>query len=251
MQLYNIYFSPTGGTKKVADALCKEISSECSVIDILPPKDYTKQFSKDDVCVFTLPSFGGRAPAIAVQRLKQMKADGTRAVIVAVYGNRDYEDTLIEMKDTLTQQGFAVIGAVSAVAQHSMMADYGANRPDSEDLKELAQFGAKLKAKLESGDMSEAVVKGNHPYKEFGGLPLKPKANSKCTKCGQCVANCPTQAIPAENPNETDTSKCITCMQCAAVCPNGARNLPAPALTMIKMALKKACSERKNNEIIL
>ena len=69
-----------------------------------------------------VPSYGGRVPEIAVSRLKQMKGNGARAVLLVVYGNREYEDTLLELSDVMEAAGFSPVAAVAAVAEHSYYA---------------------------------------------------------------------------------------------------------------------------------
>ena len=46
-----------------------------------------------------MPVYAGRVPALTVERLKGIKTSGVKCVIVAVYGNRAYEDALVEMQD--------------------------------------------------------------------------------------------------------------------------------------------------------
>ena len=68
--LYNIYFSPTGGTKKVADILAGNLGKEVCEVDICC--DIGKMtLQSDDVCLVSVPSFAGRVPQIAVERLKK------------------------------------------------------------------------------------------------------------------------------------------------------------------------------------
>lgn len=45
-----------------------------------------------DVCMISVPSYGGRFPAVAVSRLQQMRGNGASAVLIVVYGNRDYDE---------------------------------------------------------------------------------------------------------------------------------------------------------------
>ena len=94
--------------------------------------------SKEDLAVIAVPSYAGRVPAVAVQRLAAVKGNGARAVLVCVYGNRAYEDTLVELADTAKEAGFRVMAAVSAIAEHSIARQFAAGRPDAEDAQRLA-----------------------------------------------------------------------------------------------------------------
>lgn len=96
MAVYTIEFSPTGGTKKVADLFVKTFCKEYSVIDLTDrDRDFTRDsFRPEDICIMAIPSYGGRVPDAAVMRLKKMKGNSARAILIVVYGNRDYDDTL-------------------------------------------------------------------------------------------------------------------------------------------------------------
>ena len=77
--------------------------------------------AKEDRVLIAMPSFGGRAPAAAIERLKKITGNGAKCTLVCVYGNRAYEDTLAEMEDAAKECGFQVVAAAAAVAQHSII----------------------------------------------------------------------------------------------------------------------------------
>ena len=155
--LYNIYFSPTGGTKKVADILAGNLGGEVCVVDIC--RDIEKMILQaEDVCLVSVPSFAGRVPQIAVERLKKISGNGAKAVLNCVYGNREWDDTLTELQDTLESCGFVCVAAVAAVAEYSIFRQFAAGRPDCDDAKELAEFASKISAKLESGVFGDLTL---------------------------------------------------------------------------------------------
>lgn len=250
MKLTQLYFSPTGSTKKVVELLAGVWDAEKQAIDFsCTNKDYTTcTFARDELCFIGVPSFGGRVPAVALSHLQQMRAEGTPAVLVATYGNRDYDDTLLELKNAATQSGFQVIAAIAAVTEHSMMHQFGAGRPNTSDQQELLGFAEKIKQTIESGvALPEIAVKGNTPYREYGGLPFQPSADKNCNKCGICAKGCPTGAIPAEDPSDTHKGSCITCMRCVALCPQHARKLNPALLFVAGKKMQKTCAEPKAN----
>lgn len=260
--IYKIEFSPTGGTGKVLEAVTAQWQAEKQQIDLSDPsKDFSKEvFQVGDLCFIAVPSYGGRVPATAIERLGQMSGGGATTVILCAFGNRAYEDTLLELSDVLTRQGFCCTAAVAAVAQHSIMPRFGSGRPDEKDLEELSAFSAQIKAKLEcslkcdqADGRKETTVKvpGNRPYREYGGVPLMPKADQSCVECAVCAAKCPVGAIDPASPSKTDKTKCISCMRCILVCPHHARKLNEVMVFAASQKLKKVCSSRKANELFL
>ena len=248
MNTVEIIFSPTGGTEKVANILGGHWSENTVKIDLSDVKtDFSKCIiDKEDQVLIAMPSFGGRAPTVAIERLKKIAGNGAKCTLVCVYGNRAYEDTLVEMEDAAKESGFQVVAAVTAVAEHSIMPQYAAGRPDASDKKQLEQFADQIAGK------TEAVVSipGNRPYKKAGGAGLVPKPTKDCVKCGMCAERCPVQAIdPASF--TADAKKCISCMRCVKQCPEKARNVNGAMVSIAAMAIKKACSVRKENELFL
>ena len=256
MEVLQIVFSPTGGTQKVADIITAEWEKPVSGIDLTNPKnDYSAlNISQDDLAVIAVPSFGGRVPALAAERLGKINGNQARCVIICVYGNRAYEDTLVEIYDIAEQSNFRVIAAISAIAEHSIMHQYAAGRPDSTDRDELHGFAGKILEKIKAADSDHASVlqiPGDRPYKKAGGAGLVPKADKKCNGCGLCAEQCPAEAISRDNLKISDSKKCISCMRCVANCPQSARKVNGAMVSVAALAIKKACSERKNNELFI
>lgn len=249
MKKYIIIFSPTGGTEKVANAITSNWA-DTETVD-LSNTDETSKISLEEgsLALIAMPSFGGIAPQLALERLSRINANGGKCAIVAVYGNRAYEDTLIQMKDYSEKAGFQVIAAISAVAEHSIIRAFAAGRPDADDCNQLSAYGDKILEK--AADTSTSVdVPGNRPYKKAGSA-MVPKANSTCTSCGSCANSCPSKAIDVSNPRSTDKSKCIGCMRCISICPVKARGISPVMAKVAGLALKKACSVPKGNELFI
>lgn len=244
-------FSPTGTTGKVARAVAEGIGYPNETIDLSAPLEAVSP-SEDTLLLAAVPVYGGRAPAVALERLSQIQGRGQNAVAVVVYGNREFEDALLELKNTLEGIGFRVPAAAAFIAEHSIVRSVAAGRPDEDDLKAARQFGADAARKLSADGCPPAVqVPGNFPYREFKGLPAHPKAGKSCVRCGKCAQLCPVNAIPAEHPETTEEEKCITCMRCTVVCPQGARTLPAPVLLASKTMLSVKASGYKKPQTFL
>lgn len=252
MKNFQIIFSPTGGTEKVANAITKNWPQVDTIDLSVPDINFADiLFESDSLVLVAMPSFGGLAPQLALDRLSMLKGNGALCVIAAVYGNRAYEDTLAQMEDYAQNAGFQVIAAISAVAEHSIIYEYAAGRPNLDDCKALAKFGEQILEKVSSCDFSKPAVPGNRPYKKAGGAGMIPKASSACTSCGQCALKCPASAISAKNLKSSDKSKCISCMRCVSICPVHARKVSSLMTFIAAAAIKKACSVEKANELFL
>lgn len=252
MKLYEFCFSPTGGSRKVSEILSRAWDCEKVFVDLTQQEESYPVPEKEDVCIVTAPSYGGRVPGPEAERLQKLSGNGAAAVLVTVYGNRAFEDTLIEMKDLLMQAGFHCAAAVAAIAEHSIMREVAAGRPDAQDEAELEDFGRQIRCVLEEGRGAESVqVPGNHPYRETHASALKPAANKSCVRCGACAAQCPVGAISKEDPTQTDEKRCFACMRCIKACPHHARTLDAGVLAALTQRLEKACAGRKENELFL
>jgi len=254
MQVHKIIFSPTGGTRRAADYLSESWGAPAQVIDLCDTGADFSSYSmgEGDAALIAVPSFGGRVPAPAAERLARVKGNGAKCVLLCVYGNRAYEDTLIELFDLAQQGGFRPVAAVAAVAEHSIVREIAAGRPDAQDKEELQGFSKEILARINDDRYAGPLsVPGSRPYRKSGGGGLVPKADSRCVRCGLCARQCPVGAISPEDPGVTDKAACISCMRCIAVCPHHARALDDATLAAVTTALKKACSQRKANELFL
>lgn len=239
-------FSPTGGCEKVAKAI---VQNQTTIgIDLC--EDVSTQVVQG-LLMAVVPVYGGRVPEVALERLRSLKGQGNPAVAVVVYGNRAYEDALLELHTELTANGFKVIAAAAFIAEHSIVRTIAKGRPNEADCAEAAEFGHRVSAKLAAGDMSTVCVPGNIPYRERPQMPVTMLTLESCRGCGRCARLCPTGAIPLSAPEKTDAAKCILCMRCVSVCFRRARLLPPPMVEAMTQRLNMVASEPRKPEIFI
>lgn len=249
-----VYFSATNTTKTVLEAIASGVNcSKIKEYDITLGNSNVVKFNANELVIFGFPVFAGRIPQISLEALSQFKGNRTPAIVVCVYGNREYDDALLELRDIVSLNQFHVISAGTFIGQHSIFPKVGANRPDSSDLNIAKEFGAqsvrKITQKRDSESLPLIEVKGNTPYKETKSSSLFPTADETCTACGKCVRNCPSQAIPKDNPQTTDETRCISCGRCIYVCPENSRKFRGMAYDVMYEKFINAYSARKEPEL--
>ena len=242
------HFSPTGGTKRIADAIIAGFGTTVVEVD-LTKADAVPELGEDDGLMAVLPVYAGRVPQISLERLSALKGNRQKAVAVVVYGNREYDDAMLETKNALEANGFKVIAAATFIAEHSIVRSIAAGRPDAEDEALCRQFAADVMAKTD--DAHSIAVPGNDPYVELKPSAFHPAADDNCVKCGACAEQCPVGAIPMDNPSQTNNDVCINCMRCVQVCPVNSRALPAPFVAGATQMLNEKAAGYKKPAVFL
>ena len=252
MKITTVYFSATYTTHRIVSHLAKRLSEEvieCDITNDTPTKEIV--IPKEEVLVVGIPVYAGRVPEMAVERIRRFKGEGTPAIAVAVYGNRDYDDALLELSDLLSDNGFQVISAGAFIAQHSIFPKVGAHRPDAEDYHHINVF-ADESNKILNKHLEKLLpihIPGNRPYKIPGSIPIFPSGTKSCKECGKCVQLCPVGAISKEHPKDVDETKCIKCGRCIVVCPTQSRKFQGMVYTMAVMKFNLAYKERREPEM--
>ena len=239
-----MYFSATGTTQKVVWGIANKISEnfdgEITInnIDFTLPEARIKPvfYSREDIVIIGVPVYAGRVPNVLLKYLNSLTGNCALAIPVVVYGNRNYDDALIELKDILEFNGFKVIAGGAFIGEHSFSITLAKNRPDEKDMAIVGCFANQIYTKIATQDQEEiqtVVVNGNQPYrkhympknKDGSSVDIRkvtPKTNSNCIKCKLCVNVCPMGSIDTE-----DVSKfngiCIKCGACIKKCPSQAK----------------------------
>ena len=250
-----LWFSASSTTKKVIELIANELDiEERDEYDIANRHLMSdNNLDSNDLLLIGMPVYGGRVPHVAISSLLKLKGNNTPAIIVCVYGNRNYDDTLLEMKTIISKNGFKVIAAGAFIAQHSLFPKIGANRPDKRDKDKIIEFAQESKnilSKIRNTDSIEDIfVKGNIPFKKKKKVPFLPKTNSgKCSKCRICYEACPVSAISYRNPANVEKS-CISCARCITVCPENARYFGGLLYYFVEKNFAIAYHSRKKPEL--
>lgn len=243
-----VHFSATGKTLKVAEAVAKGLGGVGRLIDLSRPDFKGASLSSSDKVIVACPVYGGRIPSVVAERIKAVKFDATRVVTVVSYGNRAFEDALLELNDCVIAQGGGPVASAAVIAQHAMEPSVASDRPDKTDYQNLESFGRFALKKYEEVDVKAVQVPGNRPYRDWAKMPVTPISEGACIHCGLCANNCPTQAIDLFDTAKTDPNKCILCLRCVWICPQKVKRLPDVAQKAIAEKLAHVRGVRKENE---
>lgn len=260
-----VYFSPTGTTRRILESIAGGIAAEEVVhLDLTLPAaaEETAPLSAGELVIIGAPVYGGRLPVDAVERFRRIKAGGRiLAVAVVVYGNRAFEDALLELKDLAVAMGLSPIAGGAFIGEHSFATrdlPIANGRPDGLDVRVAMEFGEKIRAKVAAlppaGKPAELQLPGRFPY--AGGakrLAVTPVTREDvCTACGTCAGVCPTAAITVHAVHgrvATRVELCIRCSACIKNCPEGARSWQDDTVLGFARWLKENCGARKEPEV--
>ncbi|MEG6522558.1 EFR1 family ferrodoxin [Desulfotomaculum sp. 1211_IL3151] len=269
-KIHAMYFSPTGTTSKVVSGLAKKLSENMPGTTVLNRINFTLpgvrkeqfSFSQEDVVIMGVPVYAGRVPNVLLNFLNTLQGNGALAIAVVVYGNRNYDDALIELRDILESCGFKVFAGGAFIGEHSFSKTLAQNRPDDKDMAIVSDFADQIFNKLTTQDTWQTVVvKGNKPYRAYykpknkEDIPVDirkvtPKTNSDCIDCKLCVEVCPMGSIDDEDVSKLN-GICIKCGACIKNCPTEAKFYDDPDYLRHKYELEVDFASRREPEFFL
>ena len=286
-----MYFSGTGTTEKIVTAVAEVLARaeenffRNPDIDFTPPaaRKKTYRFGPQDVVVFGVPVIAGRVPNVLLPFLDTLEGNGAIAVPIVLYGNRNFDDALIELRNILQERGFHTVAAAAFIGEHSFSKVLAAGRPDEADIDVAADFAKAAAAKInayvvdatgEDQPLEEALEKilteagpvpvdGEQPLRPYykpqdrqgnhiNILKVKPKVDaSKCTRCGICISACPMGSIHWTDEAVTVEGICIKCCGCEKKCPEGVFYFDDEGYLYHKTELELGYPDRKEPKLFL
>lgn len=265
-RIVQFYYSPTGTTQTIIGNIADGISSDpkFAISNNLTYPEYADslvEVTPEDLVVIAAPVYAGRIAPEAKKRFENIQFANNLAVLVAVYGNRNYDDALIDLREMALGIGLRPIAAAAFIGEHSYSTrrdPIGFGRPDAADKEKAQNFGRQILAKVESlspdSALAELKVPGNFPLPEPKTLPevSAETVAERCTKCGACQTVCPTGAIYYfKKAIHTHKELCTLCYACVRECKQNARVIKSDHLRKIREWLLSICKERKEPEIFI
>ena len=243
-KVWAVYFSGTGTTEKtvrrIAAGMAQALDAELAAYDFTTPAARQRElrFDAEELAVLGVPVYAVRVPNVLLPCLtKQLHGGGALAVPVVLFGNRNFDDGLIELRNTLTEDGFMPVAGGAFVGEHAFSRTLGAGRPNGDDLAEMDAFARRAAEKvmaLTAAPAEPVAVWGETPIRPYytprdrhgnpiNILKVKPKTDmDRCGGCGLCAARCPMGSIDPADVSQV-TGICIKCCACVKGCPAEAK----------------------------
>ena len=262
-----LYFSPTGGTEKIARFVAGELAArlglEPKYISFTKPQEREQEyrFGPQDLLVMASPVYAGRLPNKVMPEYKaKIFGDSTIALPICVFGNRSPDEAPRELALLLEGNGFRLAGVAAFAGRHAFSDRVGEGRPDEEDLAQMSDFAARAAEKLAGEELPllnisrEEIGPYYTPLKADGTpakfLKARPLTDwSKCSRCGACARACPMGSIDMQTMEAAGL--CVKCQACVRKCTRHAKYFEDPDFLSHVAMLEQNYTRRAENRITL
>jgi len=266
-----VFYSPTGNTGKTAVKIAEKAAENLGVdtltVDFTLPgcRKEKNIFRSSDLVIFGTPVYAGRVPNKILPYIQSsFSGGGALAVPLVTFGNRNFDDALVELRNELEKNDFHTIAGAAFAAAHVFSDIIAAGRPDEKDISAAQKFAEDIAEKVRKMRSMPApiAVRGNQPlgpyYTPLGTdgkpavfLKAKPKTDpDRCSGCGICAEVCPMGSVNRSVPSEIN-GICIKCQACVKKCPEKAKYFDDPAFLSHIAMLEKNYLRRAVPEIFI
>jgi len=248
-----IYYSQTGNTKKIAEAIhagMSELSEEC---DIARLQDVNAEgLTRYDLIGLGAPVWHRREPANVMEFIEfaMNSLEGKHSFAFCTHGLYPGR-FLARVVPIMTQRGLTVIGWNNwyggVFLPEKPKPYFTDGHPDEIDLDEARSFGREMAERSQriyagQSQLIPVLPKGREYDELYPGPPrtvLRTKAQRELTgnrafdyainkekcaypKCTVCIDNCPTHSIRLDVSPPILKETCDRCSYCEQICPHGA-----------------------------
>jgi len=243
MNIKIIYFSATGNTAKIADAISEtleayeNISVEKLNITSFSSRENNPSLDKYDGIFFGFPIYALRAPKMLREWIKTLKGNNQKVSAFFTYGGVTVGIAHHNIKKILEDKNFQVVSTGEFLGKHtSNLAGWNLmnDRPNQEDLDIAKEYAEKTLMRFMGKDVG--IVNFDNPEMTEKQVDRIEDSSNKrrippsrqgtdcsmlCKMCKTCEEDCPTNAMNAES-GEADPERCIGCLRCINNCPDKA-----------------------------
>ncbi len=232
-----VYFSATGNTEYVANAIKKEFEHKgikCDIFEVSKKDEINDNY---DFYVFGAPIHSELFPAFYTEWVKKniTKGSGRKCIVFSTQASKSACGPAI-LTDHLSKIGFEVI-LEECIFMPNNYYTVMFRKFSEQEARELLK-----KAKARAEIIVDKFLKNETFYNSARGRMFYAKPvfklfmigskkwakkslsidDSKCTRCGLCQKYCPVNNISMDKHGISFENKCISCQRCIHKCPANA-----------------------------